>query len=919
MTYIKPQVIIHQEFAQSNDSEDSTLRAMIVGPNAVLHRYSDADEKAEIALGDYIPDSDTTYRFQEIGKTVGSLIDAESPKLYADDALIAYYESEDQTGQSSESTPTIYSDPAKTNVVIAENFNFATYGQYTRNSALDRDVKIGDYAWIRSYNGAGTSSDPCQNRTFLSKIIGLSQDTEPSSFGDVTVSGPETTTGAADPTITNTTTVTTDGPELTVSGTYKVLVAGVPTPTYTIKVLSVSSTVNCASSVKVKITSNTGFSTDSLDIFKVASGTSSEAIDIGFGLSATLSNFDNLTAGDTFTFTQAFAYTRPTLTVSGTYTGATNDTYIVEVARGGEIADSDTCPLITVRTALGLDYVANVPVKDTDAQKIGGQGLSFALSAAVATGQVFTFPVTAKDYTAINGIVLQNDIPEAMRTTDPEDPIALDLKLLKKDNIVLDSTAFELNLDALEGPQFTVYGTILVTDVEFSEPKKLFKGKLFMEYREWVPSAAGEIRYADNVSDLQDLMAGQLDPDNPLKYAVYKALANSNGVSVAYTAVQNPEDESSWADAFALIEGTEDLYSVVPLTQKVSILNQAATIVETESGAEQCRWKTGVFSIPLQTTKMLVGQSDYALNKTSEDGGIVTAKFSDPNIEDDIEEYTIVTIDDNNAPLMDYGVAAGDKLRVITGEDTYNEYTIDNVFTNETCRIIGGPSANIDASVKIEIWHNMTKTEQADYYGELAASFGNRRVVVVAPDKVGEAGQVLPGYFLAAAVAGLKSGINANQGMTRVEVVGFDDYSATKPYWTESQLNRLASHGVLIVLEDANGTAYIRHALTTDMATVFTQEEAITRDYDYICKRIHSLLQEYIGRSRVTDKVIEEMYSAIQTLLLSLISSDYIRNFDNLTVQQHALLADRVEVNVTVVLPFPVNNIEVFVTAAARG
>lgn len=919
MTYIKPQVIIHQEFAQSNDSEDSTLRAMIVGPNAVLHRYSDADEKAEIAVGDYSAGSEITKRFNDIGKTVGSLIDGESAKLYVDDALLCYYESDDQTGQSSESTPTIYSDPTKTNVVIAENFNFATNGQYLRNSSLDRDVQVGDYAWIRSYNGSGTSADPCQSRTHLSKIIGLSQDKSAAVVGEVTTDGPATVGSAVELDVDDSVTATENAPAMTVTGTFNYLLAGVTSPSYEVEVISISSTVNCASSVKVNITSNAGDSKPSVEIFKAASGTGSEEFDLGFGYKATISNFANLTVGDKFTVTQTFAYTRPTLSVTGTYTGGSNDTYIVEITSGGAIGDTDACPLMTVRTALGLDYVANVRVTSTAAKAIGGQGLSFALSGSVITGQVFTFPVTAANYTAINGLVLQNDIPALMRTTDLESPVALDLKLLKKDNISLGvGEGFTLDLDAVEGPQFTILSSIELTDAEFSDPVSLFSGKAYMEYREWVTSAVGEIQYADNMTDVQDLMAGQLVPENPLKYAVYKALANSNGISVAYTAVAKPADASSWADAFALIEGAEDLYTIVPLTQDISILNQAAAIIEAESGYEQCRWKTGVFSIGLQTSVMQVGESSNSLAKTSEDGGIVTATFSDPNPSDSITEYTLVTIDNGNAPLMDYGVAAGDELRVIVGDGEYRSYTIDNVFTNETLRIIGGPSSNIGSSVKIEIWHNMTKTEQAEYYGQLAASFGNRRIVVVAPDKVGESGQILPGYFLAAAVAGLKSGINANQGMTHVEISGFDDYSGSKPYWTESQLNRLASHGVLIVLEDANGTAYIRHALTTDMASVFTQEEAITRDYDYICKRIHSLLQEYIGRARVTDKVLDDLYSVLQSLLLSLIASDYLRSYDNLTVQQHALLADRVEVNVTIAMPFPINNIEVFVTAA-RG
>lgn len=907
MTYIKPQVIIHQEFAQSNDSEDSTLRAMIVGPNAVLHRYSDADEKEIIALGDYVPGSDTTYRFNDIGRTPGSVIDESSAKLYVDDALLSYFEDLTQTSLPNDATPKIYSDPTQTNVVIADEINFADNGQYTRNSGLDRDVQVGDYAWIRAYKGAGSASDPCNYYTHLSKIIGLSQEKAVRSnggVGSVTVTGAATTSAAdLDEDASNTLTMEAS---LKSDQTFDMYSAGTASPEFTITVTKVQTAVNCANKVTVKIESNFGYSVPELEVFE------NTAFDIGFNYEGTIASFTGIAVGQVYKFTQSFAYTRPTLTVAGTYKGDVNDTYIVEVTRGGVIGDTDTCPLITVRTALGLEYVPGVRVTSTSAQSIGGNGLTFALSGNVVVGQKFTFPVTAESYTKVNGLVLQNEIPAAMRTTDISSPVALDLRLLKKENVSTDS--FTLNLTALEGPQFTVLGTITLDDVEFGTVT-LFGGKAYMEYREWVSDAVGEIRYADNMTDITELISGQLDPANTLKYGVFKALSSSNGISVAYTAVKDPTDKDDWADALALVTGEEDIYTIVPLTQDISILKQAAAVIEAESGAEQCRWKAGAFSIPLETTKMIVGQSEYSLSKTSEDGNVVTATFTDPNLSDAVSEYTLVTIASGNAPLIEYGVAAGDEVRVVTGQGEV-AYKIDTVTTDTTLRLVSGPSAAITDAVKIEIWRNLSKTAQAINFGERAASFGNRRIQVVAPDKVGENGVVLPSYFVAAEVAGLKSGVNANQGLTKTEITGFDDFSASKPYWTESQLNILASYGVCIIVEDANGTAYIRHALTTDMSSVFTQEEAITRDYDYICKRIHSLLQEYIGRSSVTDKVIDQIYSGVQTLLLSLVSSDYIRSYSDLTVQQHALLADRVEVNVTLAMPFPINNIEVFVTAS---
>jgi hypothetical protein len=68
------------------------------------------------------------------------------------------------------------------------------------------------------------------------------------------------------------------------------------------------------------------------------------------------------------------------------------------------------------------------------------------------------------------------------------------------------------------------------------------------------------------------------------------------------------------------------------------------------------------------------------------------------------------------------------------------------------------------------------------------------------PDQVGEADTVQPGYYLAAALAGLASGgVVPQQPLTNVEVAGFDDYSRSYKYFNETQLNKLAESGVWIV------------------------------------------------------------------------------------------------------------------------
>jgi hypothetical protein len=63
-------------------------------------------------------------------------------------------------------------------------------------------------------------------------------------------------------------------------------------------------------------------------------------------------------------------------------------------------------------------------------------------------------------------------------------------------------------------------------------------GKVYVEYREWLAELADEVNSISDVADL-DQIKGQLDPDNPLKWGVYKALGD--GTYLALPAGADPE------------------------------------------------------------------------------------------------------------------------------------------------------------------------------------------------------------------------------------------------------------------------------------------------------------------------------------------------------------------------------------------
>ena len=239
MTYIKPQVLIHEEFAQSTDGAESVLRAVIVGPNAKLHRYSDPNEKAGIDCGEY--KYGKTNEFVIPDHEPGGVVDKDTAKLFIDNALFSYYEKLDQSSLTPEQASSIvfYNEPGTPNIIRGNGFNFVANGTaYPRNSGLGiRDVQVGDYVWVQGYV-ANPSDGGCNLVPHISKIIDFAPESTASSIGAVTDPSEtiEEVTYAADEDYAE----TTNEPSFTLDATdYDALVSGVFTPNYVITISKV--------------------------------------------------------------------------------------------------------------------------------------------------------------------------------------------------------------------------------------------------------------------------------------------------------------------------------------------------------------------------------------------------------------------------------------------------------------------------------------------------------------------------------------------------------------------------------------------------------------------------------------------------------------------------------------------------------
>lgn len=516
----------------------------------------------------------------------------------------------------------------------------------------------------------------------------------------------------------------------------------------------------------------------------------------------------------------------------------------------------------------------------------------------------------------------------------------MDLKLFIKDDIQISKNRIgfaPMTNFWYEDTQICVQEGIVAYHPEWTsagaeQPLPVMSGRVYVEYREWLSELADQVNSISDVADL-DNIRGQLDPDNPLKWGVYKALSNSNGTVVKYTAVADPEkydeegrslgpDLDKWVQVLERIKGRDDMYNLVPMTFDRAIQNLWAAHIGGESNEYANNWKAGFFALKAVPTVKVVGEGVNiagVLGETVNDPVLATLS-DDPNATN--TQYTRLTVTSGNGYFIANEVRPGDIVRYNYavdgfGEEQYEEYVVDQVVSESTLLLYSGADAAVTVPQRVEIWHNRNRNEIVEDVAQQSGSLSNRRVCAVWPDQVGEAGTIQPGYYLAAALAGLVSGVVPHQPLTNVEVAGFDDFSRSYKYLNETQLNRMAEAGVWIVTEDRDGTPYTRHALTTDNLDLNRREEMIRRNVDSMSYLFYRRLRPYIGRTNAQPGMLSVLEYQVNSVIRFLSANGNTQELGSQlisgeirTLQIHPLLKDRIEIVLDLVVPAPLNNIE---------
>ena len=638
--------------------------------------------------------------------------------------------------------------------------------------------------------------------------------------------------------------------------------------------------------------------------------------------SFSLSSSSLLVAGQSWSVTLTAAVSNALPTAAGTYTGASNIGYKITVTTGGAFytgSNASTSAQVTV-TSDNYDSSPSALVAASTAIPIGNLGVTVQFTTASANGglikgDVYYVYANAATQGRVKTVILSDNLTPALLAAS-----TLNASLYLIQNNVQINQIQSLTLNTLNWSATTA-GVTVNTGITTTDSNLVSAGsavalpvsygQVYIQHRDLVVTNATAISSVTSASQVSAIL-GTIHPDNPLAQGVYAAALNAGAATTYFVGITS-NDLNGYNGALQLAQNSNTVYSFVPLTFDTSVQAAVQGHVDAYSDKTVGRWRIGWFSTQLLTSALLYNTQSNGSNwvGTVTDDPLTTGT-----------NYTLLTV--AGATFITDGIRATDQVFLNfrlspAGSVIWDTYTVSAVRSNTSLVLTTALPSAINIPAKIQINRVYTKDEQAASVAARGASFNDRRIRNVFPDYAISSGVTLPGYHIAAALAGLRASVVPHQGLTNTTVLGFDTLPEVVTGFTQTQLNVIAGAGNWIVTQDVLGaTPYVRQQLTTNMSGINTQEDSITTNVDNISYTLQAALAPYIGtwnRNPFSIIAIRDTISAtltdLQTNTFTTRAGNQLISWSIDSLAADPVYLDRLNVQITLGVPYPYNNISV--------
>lgn len=580
-----------------------------------------------------------------------------------------------------------------------------------------------------------------------------------------------------------------------------------------------------------------------------------------------------------------------------------------------------------------------VELTDGDPEAFGKLGLKFGLKAGTYASKIATV-----------GDVIEITVTATKESTEVFDGVRLDaapisLTTLGEDNIIkytsigvqADGVIDKASSSEVDGAVFDVYpdrvvihaGSYLVlTDRRPAPTKQMVPfhngiGKLYPQFREQVIDPydnESDVITIETVEDIQKNF-GKIDPWNDLAYGCWRALEgagsyNDNEGRPVYAIRTSGTDAEAYLAAMKKTEGNNEVYSFVPLTEDGDALNAVVEYNNKMSAPDVKMWRRTIMGVDNPGQYTIATADKYSkplrVNVFNYKGKNVLLQLT----EEMVFDFKNITYRNSTISLQPGDIVQTlGKQFVIHRVLSSSELLVKTEFTTVTA----------GSGIVISLIKAASSDNVSEYVSSVAKSFNTRRALVVYCDngtkQEGMEAVTIPNKYIACEIAGISSAVPPHQSITKTEIETIDKATRMYTRYTQNELDKLASNGVLLVVQDHKNTpVYIRHQLTTEMDKGnLYYEDSCTRNIDSISYNAADIIDSYIGRANVTPTALLLLRNDLQSLFtkyVTTIPSDLlgpqIISFEDLEVYQDPTMLDRVICKVKLYLPLPLNYVRLY-------
>jgi hypothetical protein len=464
-------------------------------------------------------------------------------------------------------------------------------------------------------------------------------------------------------------------------------------------------------------------------------------------------------------------------------------------------------------------------------------------------------------------------------------------------------------------------------------------GPIYLSYvavRKDVTSSAkqpGLLRF-DDTTQLEAALS-PINAENPLALGLFFSLLGAPGIQCTGLGVDAVSADSPFGTVEAFTRAAEylegyEVYALAPLSHEETVHQVFASHVSALSSPELKGERVVLVnpSVPTYRVDTLVASgTDGATvgptglsfdTKVANLSALIQAQGISPvgtipasknlflDIGSDAKHYSIATVT---------GSIVGLRVTFASGEND------DAYFSTTDLNDPPLGAALVDEAFSIKVRGLPLQTAAgkdftgiAETVAAVGRSYSNRRLWMTFPDQcaasIGGIEQIIDGFYINAAVAGMIGQNPPQQSFTNFPIPGFTRVLGSNDTFNASQLNIMAGGGSWIYVQEAQGAPLLsRMALTTDLTSIETRTDSITKVVDYAAKFMRASLRNFIGRFNITQGFLDSLGAVIQGVLGLLVETGVLIGGTLNNIIQDEDAPDTVLIDVTLDVPFPANYI----------